>query len=111
MLILSPNALESPLWLILSRGLMASFWIGYTLFVTMTMELVDQDLRGRVNGFLEMFKSISGALAPIAWGILWTKFSPNTPFILMLLLDAFVMMPILISIPETMNRETHVDEY
>jgi MFS family permease len=71
---------------------------------TMTMEMVPAGQRGRWSGISQLFNGMAMIPAPIIGGFLWTNLSPNLPFILYIFIVLFMMIPLLLIIPETLER-------
>jgi MFS family permease len=91
----------SPSWLIIAwifRG------IGFssTAYDTMALELVPPNQRGRWLGITNAFSSISRIPAPIIGGFLYSGETPYLIFLIPLLLDLGLRMPLLAwKVPET----------
>jgi len=94
----------SPEFLILSFALRGILWSTFNVWVSMQLEIVPADQRGRWMGTINTIRSIVRIPAPIFGGILWTYIDPSIPFILLVLVDLLIRMPILFTIPETLGR-------
>jgi len=94
----------SPEILILSFALRGILWSAFNVWMTMQLEIVPADQRGRWIGTINTLRSIVRIPAPIFGGILWTYIDPSVPFILLVLADLLIRMPILLTIPETLKR-------
>jgi len=97
-------AAPSPEILILSFALRGMLWSTFNVWMTMQLEIVPADQRGRWLGTINTLRSIVRVPAPIIGGLLWTYIDPSIPFILLILVDLLVRMPILFTIPETLRR-------
>ncbi len=97
-------AAPSPEILILSFALRGMLWSTFNVWMTMQLEIVPADQRGRWMGTINTLRSIVRIPAPIFGGILWTYIDPSIPFILLVLVDLLIRMPILLTIPETLRR-------
>ncbi|MFQ6095379.1 MAG: hypothetical protein ACE5NN_04485, partial [Candidatus Bathyarchaeia archaeon] len=91
-----------PEFLILAFALRGILWSSFNVWMTMQMEMVPLEQRGRWGGTINTFRSIVRIPAPIIGGILWTYVDPSIPFLLAVLIDAVVRMPILWTVPETL---------
>jgi len=100
LLVLAP----SPEILILSFALRGILWSTFNVWMTMQLEIVPADQRGRWVGTINTLRSIVRVPAPIFGGILWTYIDPSLPFLLLILVDVLIRMPILLTIPETLKR-------
>ncbi len=96
----------SPSWLIIAwifRG------VGFssTAYDTMALELVPPNQRGRWLGISNAFSSISRIPAPIIGGFLYSGENPYLIFLIPLLLDLGLRMPLLAwKVPETGSNAT-----
>jgi len=97
-------AAPSPEILILSFALRGLLWSTFNVWVSMQMEIVPADQRGRWVGTINTLRSIVRVPAPIIGGLLWTYIDPSVPFILLVAVDLLIRMPILFTIPETLRR-------
>ena len=89
--------------LILSFALRGLLWSSSNVWITMQLEIVPAEQRGRWMGTINTLRSIVRVPAPILGGLLWTYIDPSVPFILLILADLLVRMPILSTIPETLR--------
>jgi len=94
----------SPEILILSFALSGILWSTFNVWMTMQLEIVPADQRGRWIGTINTLRSMVRIPAPIIGGILWTYIDPSVPFILLVLVDLLIRMPIFLTIPETLKR-------
>jgi MFS family permease len=94
----------SPEILILSFALSGILWSTFNVWMTMQLEIVPADQRGRWIGTINTLRSMVRIPAPIFGGILWTYIDPSVPFILLVLVDLLIRMPIFLTIPETLKR-------
>jgi len=100
MLILAP----SPVFLVLAGILQGFYFIGAPIAAAIERELVPAEHMGRWTGVNRFFKmSFSGILALTA-GIIWDKFGPQYIFITFIIIELLIRLPLLISIPETLNK-------
>jgi len=94
----------SPEILILSFALRGILWSTFNVWITMQLEIVPADQRGRWIGTINTLRSMVRIPAPIVGGLLWTYIDPSVPFIIPVLVDLLIRMPILATIPETLKR-------
>lgn len=67
-------------------------------------ELVPESERGRWMGIRELFRGIFRIPAPILGGILYSRFSPQAPFLFHMFVDVFIRIPLLLTMPRTLER-------
>ncbi len=107
MLLLAPN----PWYLVVAWTLRGLFFSSTSVWQTVAMELVPEEERGRWSGIKGL---ISGLIripsAPIG-GYLWTYFGPEAPFIVALLIDAFIRLPLIYMTPETLKKKEYFALY
>jgi len=94
----------SPGILILSFALRGILWSTFNVWMTMQLEIVPADQRGRWMGTINTLRSIVRVPAPIIGGLLWTYIDPSFPFIMLVLVDLLIRMPILFTIPESLKH-------
>ena len=66
-------------------------------------ELVPVDCLGRWRGILSLFGGLASITASIMGGLIWENVGPSYVFLLPVILDLFVRMPVIASIPETLS--------
>ena len=93
-----------PEFLVLSFALRGILWSTFNVWMTMKLEMVPRDQRGRWTGAINTLRSIVRIPAPIIGGILWTYMDPSIPFLLLILIDALIRMPLLLTIHETLEE-------
>ena len=94
----------SPEYLIPQQVLRQAMPAGMYVFITMTMELVPRELRGKLTGMVTMIQSLIAISAPIIGGYIYQILNPSLLFLLWVAIDVFIMMPILSTIPETLKK-------
>ncbi len=100
LLVLAP--VGAPWVLILAwgcRGVMMSA----QAFNTMSMEMVPPEYRGRWTGFVSLFQNLLRVPSILLGGYIYENIDPALVFIVPLLLDALVRMPLLNTIPDTLK--------
>jgi MFS family permease len=101
---------SSPEWLLLSGLLMGFRMLGYFAYGSMTPELVPRDCLGRWRGLIGLFTGLASIPAPIIGGYIWEHLGPEWVFIIPTLIDLLILMPILHSVPETLNLNRGVSQ-
>ncbi len=90
-----------------SRGVMMSA----NAFNTMSMEMVPAEYRGRWTGFVSLFQNLLRVPSILLGGYIYENFNPAIVFIVPLIVDALVRMPLLNTIPDTLkSRQKPVPE-
>ena len=100
LLVLAP--VGAPWVLILAwgcRGVMMSA----QAFNTMSMEMVPPEYRGRWTGFVSLFQNLLRVPSILLGGYIYENINPALVFIIPLLLDALVRMPLLNTIPDPLK--------
>ncbi len=101
LLILAPNQRV----LILS-GFFQGFYMTLMLLTgTMTSEMVPIEQMGRWMGIVGLFRGLFSIPAPLLGGLIWTHFNPMYVFLIPIILDLFLRLPLLATIPETLNSK------
>jgi len=98
--ILSP----SEEWLLLSGFLYGFKMVSMFAYGSMTPELVPMDCIGRWRGLIGLFTGLATIPAPIIGGFIWENLGPSWVFIIPTIIDLFVRLPILYTVPETLHR-------
>jgi len=105
LLVVAPN----PMWLIVAwtfRGVA----MGSSAWETLGMELVPSGQRGRWLGITNTLSSLFRIPAPIVGGILYRGNNPSLIFLIPLILDLGLRMPILaLRVPETKTKKLNED--
>jgi MFS family permease len=101
MLILAP----SPVFLVLAGILQGFYYIGSPITAAIERELVPSEYMGRWVGITRFFKMTIGAILALTAGIIWDKIGPQYIFITFIGIELLVRLPLLISMPETLNRQ------
>ncbi len=102
LLILAPNSYA----LIASGALQGFFTVSMVISAAMTFEMVPKEYISRWMGVQRFFRMIFAAAAALLAGYLWDKVGLQYVFLAVVALDALIRIPLLISIPETLNSET-----
>jgi len=100
MLILAPT----PVFLVLAGILQGFHYIGSPIAAAIERELVPAEHMGRWIGITRFFKMIFSGILALTAGIIWDKFGPQYIFITFIGIELLIRLPLLISIPETLNK-------
>ena len=71
----------------------------------MTLELVPVAQMGRWSGLIGFFRGLVAVPAPSIGGLIWREVGPAYVFLIPIAFDLFLRIPLLITIPETLDRE------
>ena len=96
---------HSPEWLIIAGFLMGFRMITVVAGSSMTPELVPKKFIGRWRGIIGLCTGLITIPAPIIGGLVWEHLGPEWVFIIPVFIDILVRLPILSTIPETLNRK------
>jgi MFS family permease len=91
-----------PRWLILGWALRGTFNPSLSILAAYRNELVSPEERGRWMGVRELLRRFFMIPAPLLGGILYTNVSPQAPFLLHIIVDVFVRIPLLMTMPSTL---------
>jgi MFS family permease len=80
----------------LMQGFQTALFIGWTAF---DQELVPLEARGRWSGMTMLTHGVLGVIAPIIGGVIW-NFNPDYLWWINLIGEAFIILPIMILIPD-----------
>ena len=94
----------SPEYLLLAGFLLGFRMIAMLAYGSMTPELVPADCLGRWRGLIGLFTGLAAIPAPIVGGFIWERLGPGWVFIIPTLIDLFVRLPLLYTVPETLQR-------
>ena len=94
----------SPEYLLLAGFLLGFRMIAMLAYGSMTPELVPADCLGRWRGLIGLFTGLAAIPAPIVGGFIWERLGPGWVFIIPTLIDLFVSLPLLYTVPETLQR-------
>jgi MFS transporter, DHA1 family, multidrug resistance protein len=100
MLLLAPT----PFFLVLAGILQGFHFIGSPIAAAIERELVPAEHMGRWIGMTRFFKMILGGILALTAGIVWDRLGPQYIFITFISIELLIRLPLLISIPETLNR-------
>jgi MFS family permease len=103
LLILTPRGAS---WMLLLAWCCRGVMMSSRSWMTMSMEMVPQEYRGRWTGFLSLLQNLIRVPAMLLGGYLYESGNPELVFIIPVIVDLFVRMPLLTMIPETLKRES-----
>ena len=83
------------------RGVMLSA----NAFNTMSMEMVPPEYRGRWTGFVSLFQNLIRVPAILLGGYIYENIDPALVFLIPLVVDLLIRMPILTTVPDTLKRQ------
>ena len=89
-------------WLILAGFLMGFRMLSAFAYGSMTPELVPSDCIGRWRGLIGLCTGLLTIPAPIIGGYIWENLGPEWVFIIPVVIDLFVRVPVIYSVPETL---------
>ncbi len=95
----------SPEWLLLAGFLMGFRILSSFSYGAMTPELVPRDCIGRWRGLIGLCTGLATIPAPIIGGLIWEHLGPHWVFIIPTFIDLFIRLPLLYTVPETLNRK------
>ncbi|MCK4439165.1 MFS transporter [Candidatus Bathyarchaeota archaeon] len=95
----------SPEWLIIAGFLMGFRMVTGVAGGAMTPELVPRKFIGRWRGIIGLCTGLITIPAPIIGGLVWEHLGPEWVFIIPVFIDILIRLPILSTIPETLNRK------
>jgi len=92
-----------PGFLIAAGVLQGFIYICAVITGAMTFELVPADQMGRWMGIVRFFRMLLAAGAVYLAGVIWDNIGPQYLFLAVIGLDLFIMIPLLIGMPETLG--------
>lgn len=101
LLIWAPNSA----FLITAGILQGFFFVNLVTTAAMEFELVPAEHMGRWMGINGFFRMLATAFAAFISGLIWDNLGPEWVFLLVVGLDAFVRLPLLIGMSETLGMK------
>jgi MFS family permease len=95
----------SPIALVLSAALLAFYSISSGATNAMTLELLPLEQQGRWGGLLSLFAGLVTIPAPIIGGLVWRELGPMYVFVIPIVFDLLLRVPLLATVPETLGTE------
>lgn len=103
-LVFAPTTKMQALPFLLFYGVLFGFnSIGVALASSMTAEIVPTEQMGRWIGIVSLFRGLLSIPAPLIGGLIWEHVGPQYVFFAAIAIDAFVRLPLLGSIRETLH--------
>ncbi|MDD4858894.1 MAG: MFS transporter, partial [Dehalococcoidales bacterium] len=90
-------------FLIAAGVLQGFFFINQVISAAMQFEMVPPEYMGRWMGISGFIWMLCSAVAVFAAGVIWDKLGPHYIFLLIVALDAFIRIPLLTLMPETLS--------
>ena len=94
-----------PIVMVLSAALLAFYSIASGATSAMTLELVPLEQQGRWGGLLSLFAGLVTIPAPIVGGLIWRELGPMYVFVIPIVFDLLFRVPLLATVPETLEME------
>jgi len=99
-----------PITLVLSSVLLAFYTISSTATSAMTLELVALEQQGKWGGVLGLFTGLLSVPAPIIGGLIWREIGPLYVFIIPVIADLLLRLPLLATVKDTLNLAERSEE-
>ncbi len=96
---------RGPVGLVLAGALWGFYPIMSVVTSSMSLELVPLQRMGRWSGILGVFAGLVTIPAPLIAGLIWRHVGPAYVFVIPLVLDLALRLPLLRTIPETLWRQ------
>jgi DHA1 family multidrug resistance protein-like MFS transporter len=103
LLIFAPNFKT----LVVAGALQSFYSISSVAASSMTLELVPVGQMGRWSGLLGFLGGLVAVPAPLIGGLIWNKVGPAYVFLIPVAVDLFLRIPLLTTIPETLEGSNH----
>lgn len=94
-----------PRLLVLAWLMRGTFQPSLGILAAYRNELVPESERGKWMGIRELFRGIFRIPAPLLGGILYSRVSPMAPFLFHMLVDVFIRIPLLLTMPRTLKTD------
>jgi MFS family permease len=102
LLVLSVNSAS----LVLAGALQTFYAISAGLTGAMTLELVSVERMGKWSGTVGLVRGLVTIPAPLIGGLIWRGLGPAYVFLIPLVVDLLLRLPLLSSIPETLGADS-----
>ena len=96
--------------LILAGALQTFYFISSGVTGAMTLELVPVEQMGKWSGLLGLVRGLVTIPAPILGGLIWEELGPAYVFLIPLVVDLLLKIPLLTTIPETLDQDLRSKE-
>lgn len=91
--------------LVMAGALQSFYFISSIVTSSMTLELVPVAQMGRWSGLIGFSRGLVAVPAPLIGGLVWRNVGPAYVFLIPILVDLFLRIPLLTTIPETLDGE------
>jgi len=100
LLVLAPPGAS---WVLLLAWCCRGVTMSSSAWMTMSMEMVPREYRGRWTGFISLLQNLIRVPAMLLGGYLYESVNPALVFIVPIFVDALIRLPILRTIPDTVK--------
>ena len=90
-------------WVLLLAWCCRGVMMSSSAWMTMNMEMVPQEYRGRWTGFTSLLQNLVRVPALLLGGYLYESVNPALVFIIPIFVDALIRLPLLRTIPDTLK--------
>jgi MFS family permease len=103
-LVFAPTSgMGAPLFLLLHGVFFGFNSISVALASSMTAEIMPKEQMGRWIGIVSLFRGLLAIPAPLLGGLIWEHIGPQYVFFAAIAMDAFLRLPLLASVRETLH--------
>ncbi|MGD2201512.1 MAG: MFS transporter [Candidatus Bathyarchaeota archaeon] len=102
LLVIAPSGV---MWVLLLAWCCRGVMMSSSAWRTMSMEMVPQEYRGRWTGFTSLLQNLVRVPAMLIGGYLYESVNPTLVFIIPILVDALIRIPLLSTIPDTVKNQ------
>jgi len=99
-----------PVTLILAGATQTFYAISSGVAGAMTLELVPVEQMGRWSGLLGLVRGLVTIPAPVISGLIWKELGPAYVFLIPILIDLLLRIPLLTTIPETLEPQSRMSK-
>ena len=92
-------------WVLMLAWCMRGVMMSSRAWMTMSMEMVPQEYRGRWTGFSALLQNAIRVPSMLLGGYLYESVSPELVFIIPIVVDVLVRMPLLTTVPDTLRKD------
>ena len=92
---------KSPFALVVAGILQGAYLVSSVMTAAFQFERIEPAYMGRWMGILGFFQMSVSALVAFGAGVIWDKLGPQYVFLIPIVLDILVKLPVLVSMPET----------
>jgi MFS family permease len=96
--------------LILAGAFQAFYLISSGVTNAMTLELVPVKQMGKWSGLIGLVRGLVTVPAPLLGGLIWDHLSPMYVFLIPIGVDVLLKLPMLATVPETLDNSLSVDK-